>query len=134
MSIHESGENYLEQLLLLSEQKEKVRAVDLCAALGFSRPTVSIMLRELRAGGFVILADNGGLLLTEKGEALARKIYERHCLITELLVAIGVSRETAKEDACKIEHDISDETLNCIRAMVERLKNGNLTCEKSDAE
>ena len=125
MSIHESGENYLEQLLLLSEQKEKVRAVDLCVALGFSRPTVSIMLRELRAGGFVILADNGGLSLTEKGETLARKIYERHCLICELLVAMGVSRETAKEDACKIEHDISEETLSCIRATVERLKKGD---------
>ena len=122
MSIHESGENYLEQLLLLSKEKEKVRAVDLCAALGFSRPTVSIMLRELRAGGFVIIADNGGLLLTEKGEALARKIYERHCLIAELLIAIGVSRETAKEDACKIEHDISDETLDCLRAMLDRLR------------
>ena len=118
MSIHESGENYLEQLLLLSAQKEKVRAVDLCAALGFSRPTVSIMLRELRAGGFVILADNGGLSLTDKGEAIARKIYERHCLITEALMAIGVSRETAKADACKMEHDISDETLGCLRAFV----------------
>lgn len=122
MSIHESGENYLEQLLLLSQQKEKVRAVDLCAALGFSRPTVSIMLRELRAGGFVIIADNGGLSLTDKGEAIARKIYERHCLITEALMAIGVSRDTAKEDACKIEHDISDETLNCLKATVAKLK------------
>ena len=122
MSIHESGENYLEQLLLLSQQKEKVRAVDLCAALGFSRPTVSIMLRELRAGGFVIIADNGGLSLTDKGEAIARKIYERHCLITEALMAIGVSRDTAKEDACKIEHDISDETLNCLKVAVAKLK------------
>ena len=122
MSIHESGENYLEQLLLLTKDKEKVRAVDLCAALGFSRPTVSIMLRELRAGGFVIIADNGGLLLTEKGEALAHKIYERHCVITELLTSIGVSPETAKEDACKIEHDISEETLDCMRATLRRMK------------
>ena len=122
MSIHESGENYLEQLLLLSREKEKVRAVDLCAALGFSRPTVSIMLRELRAGGFVIVLDNGGLALTEKGECVAKKIYERHCLITELLVSMGVPREIAKEDACKIEHDISDETLRCIRETVERSK------------
>ena len=122
MSIHESGENYLEQLLLLSREKQKVRAVDLCTALGFSRPTVSIMLRELRACGFVIVMDNGGLALTEKGEEVARKIYERHCLITELLVSLGVSRETAKEDACKIEHDISDETLRCIKEAVEKLK------------
>ena len=122
MSIHESGENYLEQLLLLTKEKEKVRAVDLCAALGFSRPTVSIMLRELRAGGFVIIADNGGLLLTEKGEAVAYKIYERHCVITELLVSIGVSAETAKEDACKIEHDISDETISCLKTFLAGLK------------
>ena len=122
MSIHESGENYLEQLLLLSREKEKVRAVDLCAALGFSRPTVSIMLRELRAGGFVIVADNGGLTLTDKGEALALKIYERHCLLCELLTSMGVSRETAREDACKIEHDISEESLNCIRCWLEKEK------------
>ena len=122
MSIHESGENYLEQLLLLSREKDKVRAVDLCAVLGFSRPTVSVMLRELRAGGFVIVADNGGLLLSEKGEALAKKIYERHCLISESLMALGVSRETAKADACKIEHDISEETLNCLRLHLERVR------------
>ena len=122
MSIHESGENYLEQLLLLSKEKEKVRAVDLCAALGFSRPTVSVMLRELRAGGFVVAADNGALFLTEKGEELAEKIYERHCLICEALVALGVSRETAKADACKIEHDISEETLSCLRAHLNRVQ------------
>ena len=115
MAIHESGENYLEQLLLLSKKKDKVRAVDLCAALGFSRPTVSIMLRELRAGGFVVLSDNGGLSLTQKGEEIAGKIYERHCLITQTLMALGVTRETARNDACKIEHDISDETLECLR-------------------
>ena len=129
MLIHESGENYLEQLLLLSREKEKVRAVDLCAALGFSRPTVSIMLRELRAGGFVIVLDNGGLSLTEEGEAVAKKIYERHCLITELLVSLGVSKETAKEDACKIEHDISEETLRCIKETVERAKANTLMPE-----
>ncbi len=120
MLIHESGENYLEQLLLLSREKEKVRAVDLCAALGFSRPTVSVMLRELRQNGFVVVADNGGLSLTEQGEKVARKIYERHCLVTELLVTLGVSRETAREDACKIEHDISEETLACVRRFLER--------------
>ena len=122
MAIHESGENYLEQLLLLTKEKEKVRAVDLCAALGFSRPTVSVMLRELRANGFVSVADNGALSLTEKGTALANKIYERHCLICDVLVALGVSHETAKSDACKIEHDISEETLACLRAHLERAK------------
>ena len=110
MSIHESGENYLEQILVLSGQKDKIRAVDLCAALGFSRPTVSVMLRELRADGFVTTAANGGLALTEKGEAVARRMYERHCIIAETLMLLGVSRENALADACKIEHDISEET------------------------
>ncbi len=110
MSIHESGENYLEQILVLSEQKDKIRAVDLCAALGFSRPTVSVMLRELRADGFVTTAPNGGLALTEKGEAVAKRMYERHCIIAETLMVLGVSRENALADACKIEHDISEET------------------------
>ena len=110
MSIHESGENYLEQILVLSKQKEKIRAVDLCTALGFSRPTVSVMLRELRADGFVTTADNGGLALTEKGETVAKRMYERHCIIAETLMVLGVSRENALADACKIEHDISEET------------------------
>lgn len=115
MSIHESGENYLEQIYMLSRQKEKIRAVDLCAALGFSRPTVSVMLRELRAEGFVTSAENGGLALTQKGEDVAMRIYERHCIIAEVLMRLGVSRETALNDACKIEHDISDETFLKIR-------------------
>ena len=115
LSIHESGENYLEQIYMLSRQKEKIRAVDLCAALGFSRPTVSVMLRELRAEGFVTAAENGGLVLTQKGEAVAKRMYERHCIIAEVLMRLGVSQETALNDACKIEHDISDETFLKIR-------------------
>ena len=120
MPIHESGENYLEEIFILSEKKEKVRAVDLCAALGFSRPTVSVMLRQLRADGFVTVAENGGLALTESGEAVARRVYERHCIIAELLMSLGVSREVAMEDACKIEHDISDETFSRLRRYVEQ--------------
>ncbi|MBQ8357740.1 MAG: metal-dependent transcriptional regulator [Clostridia bacterium] len=115
MSIHESGENYLEQIYMLSREKEKVRAVDLCTALGFSRPTVSVMLRELRADGFVTTADNGGLALTEKGESVAKRMYARHCIIAELLMKLGVTHDVALADACKIEHDISDETFLKIR-------------------
>ena len=122
MSIHESGENYLEQIYILSREKEKVRAVDLCAALGFSRPTVSVMLRELRADGFVTTAENGGLALTNKGETVARRMYERHCIIAEVLMKLGVSHDTALEDACKIEHDISDETFLRIREYLEKVK------------
>lgn len=122
MAIHESGENYLEQILVLSKQKEKVRAVDLCAALGFSRPTVSVMLRDLRAKGFVSLGEGGALLLTDEGYCIASRMYERHCLLAEVLMAIGVSREVALEDACKIEHDLSDETMHCIKEHLLRLK------------
>ena len=119
MSIHESGENYLEQILVLSRTHERVRAVDLCAALGFSRPTVSVMLRQLRAGGFVTTAENGGLALTPEGERIANRIYARHCLITQALMAIGVSHDTALADACLLEHDISDETFERIKAFLE---------------
>lgn len=113
--IHESGENYLEQILILSGRMDKVRAVDLCTALGFSRPTVSIMLRELRASGFVTSSENGGIALTEKGTAVAERIYERHCLLGTVLISLGVPREIALADACKIEHDISDETFEALK-------------------
>ena len=116
MAIHESGENYLEQLLMLSKEKEKVRAIDLCTALGFSRPTVSIMLRELRTNGFVSVAADGGLSLTPTGLAVAERMYERHCLVSEVLMALGVSRDTALLDACRIEHDLSEETVACLKA------------------
>ena len=123
MAIHESGENYLEQILILSKQKSKVRAVDICAALGFSRPTVSVMLRELRAGGFVTVTEGGGLSLTASGLAVAERMYERHCLLAEALMALGVSRETALEDACKIEHDLSEETVTCLKSYIAQIKN-----------
>ncbi len=113
--IHESGENYLEQILILSGSSDRVRAVDLSAALGFSRPTVSIMLRELKANGFVTIAANGGISLTEEGARIAGQIYERHLLISEMLMKLGVPREIALEDACKIEHDISPETFEALK-------------------
>ena len=115
MSIHESGENYLEQILVLSRSLERVRAVDLCTALGFSRPTVSVMLRQLREGGFVTTADNGGLALTPKGEEIANRIYSRHKIMTQFLILLGVSPDVAAEDACKMEHVISDETFEAMK-------------------
>ncbi|MBQ8339832.1 MAG: metal-dependent transcriptional regulator [Clostridia bacterium] len=122
MPIHESGENYLEQILILSRQLAKVRAIDVGAALGFSRPTVSVMLRELRENGFVTTAPDGGLALTEAGRRVAEDMYARHCLIAEVLMHLGVSRETALTDACKIEHDISSETFLCLKAYYEQIK------------
>ena len=122
MSIHESGENYLEQIFMLSQKMDKVRAVDLCTALGFSRPTVSVMLRDLRAEGFVTVKENGGLSLTEKGEIVAKRMYERHCIIAEILMRLGVSHDVALADACKIEHDLSDETFARICDYLDRSK------------
>ena len=115
MAIHEAGENYLEELLILSKTKEKVRAIDLAAALGYARPTVSVMLQNLRRDGFIDRLGDDSLLLTDKGRAVAESIYERHCVLTEMLVGLGVNRETAAEDACKIEHDISDEAFDAIK-------------------
>ena len=115
MAIHEAGENYLEQLLILSSKKEKVRAIDLAVALGFARPTVSVMLRDLRRDGFIERLGDDTLLLTEKGRAVAERIYERHCVLTDTLAALGVPREIAAADACKIEHDISDEAFEAIK-------------------
>jgi len=115
VAIHEAGENYLEELLILSKTKEKVRAIDLAAALGYARPTVSVMLQNLRREGFIDRLGDDSLLLTEKGRAVAERIYERHCVLTEMLAGLGVNRETAAEDACKIEHDISDEAFDAIK-------------------
>ena len=115
MAIHEAGENYLEELLLLSRTKEKVRAIDLAAALGYARPTVSVMLQNLRRDGFIERLGDDSLLLTERGRAVAERIYERHCVLTDALMRLGVAREVASEDACKIEHDISDEAFDAIK-------------------
>ena len=122
MTIHESGENYLEQILMLSKTKDKVRAVDLCASLGYSRPTVSVMLRELRENGFVAVSREGGIALTASGLAVATRMYERHCVVSEVLMALGVSRETALEDACKMEHDLSEETVACLCAFLKKAR------------
>ena len=124
VAIHESGENYLEQIYVLSKQNETVRAVDLCTALGYSRPTVSIMLRTLRENGFVTVQEKGGLALTPEGLAVAKRMYDRHCMLAEVLMSIGVSREVALEDACKIEHDLSDETIACLRRYLDGISEG----------
>ncbi len=109
---------YLETILILSQKIGKVRAVDVGEYMGFSKPSVSRAMSILKSGGFVTLDESGHLLLTEAGSEVANKIYERHKLLTELLVNLGVSEKTAAEDACKIEHDISDETFQAIKNCV----------------
>ena len=111
----ESGEMYLENLLILSKQKGEVRAVDIAENMGYSKPSISRALKILREEGYVEVDKNGFITFREKGKVLAEKIYERHQVLSKLLIKIGVDEKTAIADACKIEHDISDKTFNIIK-------------------
>ena len=124
MKIQESGEMYLESILVLSDKKERVRSIDVCEYMGFSKPSVSRAIGLLRGGGYVNMAEDGSLTLTELGKSVATKMYDRHRLLTELLVSLGVSREVASEDACRIEHHISDESFAAIKQYVEQKGEG----------
>lgn len=115
MSLYESGEMYLESILVLTKQGKDVRAIDICEYMGYSKPSVSRALGILKKNGYVLSDKSGYLTLTDEGRAIAEKIFERHRVITEVLVAIGVSPETASDDACKIEHHISDESFEAIK-------------------
>ena len=121
MKVTEAGENYLEAILIIGERQETVHAVDICTELGFSRPTVSEMLKTLRSSGFITVDDENHIHLTPSGKSVAEKIYERHSVIASMLVSIGVDDKTAHEDACKMEHDISALTFACIKKYVDRL-------------
>lgn len=120
MRLQESGEMYLETILILSQQKTDVRAVDVGEYMGFSKPSVSRGVHILMDAGYVFTDDNGFLKLTESGRAIAEKIYTRHRVLTCFLKGIGVSDEVAADDACKVEHYISDETFEAICRFVER--------------
>lgn len=115
MNLQESGEMYLETILILSRQKSFVRAIDVGEYMGFSKPSVSRALGLLRSGGFVTVGEGGGLSLTEEGREVAEKIYERHQYLTEILIKMGVDRKIATEDACRMEHVISDESFRAIK-------------------
>ena len=116
MKLHESGEMYLETILILSKEKGFVRAIDVGEQLGYSKPSVSRAIGLLRNGGFVEVSDGGGLTLTNEGREVAEKIYERHIYLTKMLMSLGVDEETATNDACRIEHVISDKTFAAIKA------------------
>ena len=116
MKLLESGEMYLETILILSKQMKRVHAVDIAEYMGFSKPSVSRGLARLKVDEYIIVKENCNCIqLTEKGKEVAERIYERHLVITEMLMHIGVSPETAAEDACKIEHDLSDETFEQLK-------------------
>lgn len=115
MRLQESGEMYLETILVLSKKSNAVRSVDVCDYMGFSKPSVSRAIGLLKNGGYVLMDKNGYLTLTDLGLEVANKIYERHTLLTDFLINIGVDKETAANDACKMEHVISDETFAAIK-------------------
>ena len=116
MSLYESGEMYLESILVLTKQGKTVRAIDVCEYMGYSKPSVSRALGILRKSGHVVVDKNGFLSLTDKGLTIAQKIFERHKTLTEILISIGVNPEIASDDACKIEHHISDESFEALKA------------------
>ena len=115
MSIYESGQMYLETIYILSQKKSHVRAIDVGEQMGYSKPSVSRAVGILRQGGYIHVAEDGGITLTESGQAVAEKIYERHRLLTSFLVKLGVDEKTAAEDACKMEHVISDASMEAIK-------------------
>ena len=123
MKIYASGEDYLEAVLVLQKEKGMVRSVDLARHMGFSKPSISHAVGVLKNGGFLTVDEDGYLHLTEDGREVAEKIYERHQFFTEQLVAVGVDRETAERDACRIEHAISEETFQKLKASVEKQSN-----------
>ena len=115
MQLQESGEMYLETILVLSKKNPHVRSVDVGEYMGFSKPSVSRAIGLLKSGGYVNMDTDGYLSLTEAGYEVAEKMYERHELLTSFLMGLGVSEKTASDDACKIEHRLSDESFDAIK-------------------
>ena len=115
MRLQESGEMYLETIYVLSKQKSGVHSIDVSEHLGYSKPSVSRAMGLLKKGGYIEINEDNHIVLTDSGMEIAKKIYDRHTLLTKMLVYLGVPEEIAVQDACKMEHDISDESLEAIR-------------------
>ena len=115
MNIHESAEDYLEKILMLQEQKGSVRSIDIAVAMGFSKPSVSVAMKNLREKGHITVTDAGYIYLTDSGKKIAEMVYERHDVLMHYLISLGVAEKTAEEDACKIEHIISEESFQAIK-------------------
>mgnify|MGYP005775817049 FL=1 len=115
MKIHESAENYLETIYILSKKKPQVRSIDIVNELHFSKPSISVAMKNLRENGYVVMDQDGFITLTDAGKAIALTIYERHVLLSEWLIQLGVDEKTALEDACRIEHVISAKSFEAIK-------------------
>ena len=118
MAIHESGEDYLEAILMIKKRSGNVRSIDVARELSFSKPSVSVAMKNLKTSNYITVDENGFINLTEAGQAIADKIYERHTFLTNWLTSMGVDPEIAAEDACKMEHAISSESFSAIKKFV----------------
>jgi len=122
MNKYESKEDYLERILMLSENNKRVRAIDIANDMNYTKPSVSIALKKLKKEGRIVVDEHGNISLTETGKKIALEVYEKHKIISSLLIMMGVSEKTAKEDACKIEHDLSEESFTKIKAYLQKEK------------
>lgn len=120
LNIHESAEDYLERILMLSKKMSKVRSIDIAVDMNYSKPSISRAIKNLKENGYINVDANGNITLTEKGLEIANRIYERHTILTKIFVALGVSQETAASDACKVEHDLSQETFDALKKYLEK--------------
>lgn len=124
MKIQESAENYLETILMLGQDKPYVRSIDIATELGFSKPSVSVAMKNLRTNGYILVDENGHITLTESGLKIAETIYERHTALSNWLIQLGVDKQTAVEDACRIEHVISAKSFEAIKAHIKAAPSG----------
>ncbi|MBR5514357.1 MAG: metal-dependent transcriptional regulator [Ruminococcus sp.] len=123
MAITEAVENYLETILILSKAQPDVHAIDICSYLGYSRPTVSIILKKMKDENLVNVNNDNHITLTDEGRTIAERIFERHNLLSSFFIYLGVKKDQALEDACKIEHDLSEETYELLKKHYEKLTN-----------
>lgn len=121
MLIKESAENYLEAILMIKRKKGFVRSIDVANELGFSKPSVSVAMKNFREEGYIIIDSDGNISLTKKGMQIAECVFERHNIIARALIALGVDEETAFEDSCKIEHDISQQSFERIKEFLDKI-------------
>lgn len=122
MALHESAEMYLETIYVLTRQSNNVRSIDIAEHMSYSKPSISRAVGLLKQGGYVVVDPDGFITLTDEGLAVAKKIFERHTVVSQLLIRLGVSEQTAAEDACKIEHVISDETFDAVKKYLDTTK------------
>ena len=121
MVIHESAEDYLESILVLQQRRGQVRSIDIVNELGYSKPSISIAMKKLRETGYISMDPDGIITLNESGMEIASRVYGRHKTLAKLFVLMGVTPEVASEDACKVEHDLSEETFRCIQSYLEKM-------------